>query len=364
MSTTGRIFRVTTFGESHCAAVGVIVDGCPSLLKLQESDLQYQLDRRRPGQYSINTPRKESDIVQILSGTENGTTLGTPIAAMVKNKNTNPKDYNFQKNGEHYIPRPSHADFSYISKYGIHSSSGGGRSSARETIGRVIAGSIAEKWLLQKHSIEIVAYVSSVHNINYILPSHKIKNLSKEEVDQTIIRCPDATVSQKMIQFIEKTRDSQDSCGGIITCICRNVPKGLGEPCFDKLEAELAKAMLSIPSTKGFEIGSGFEGTQMLGSQHNDVFVKQGSTITTKTNNSGGIQGGISNGENIIFRVAFKPPSTIGTPQNTTDMVGNSIKLEAKGRHDPCVLNRAIPIVESMAAIVLMDNILLQLRNK
>ena len=359
----GRVFRVTTFGESHCAAVGVIIDGCPPLLDLQESDIQPQLTRRRPGQSILNTPRKEADVVHILSGTEMGKTLGTPIAAIVKNTNTKPTDYSFQKKGDGYIPRPSHADFSYLSKYGVHSSSGGGRSSARETISRVIAGSIAEKWLSKIYGIEIVAWVSAVNTLKYELPLSEYETITRDCVDQTIIRCPDIEMANKMIEFITKTRDDQDSCGGIITCVCRKVPIGLGEPCFDKLEAELGKAMLSIPSTKGFEIGSGFSGTEMLGSEHNDVFVKVNDTIKTKTNYSGGIQGGVSNGENIIFRVAFKPPSTIGKSRETTDMGGNTINLSAKGRHDPCVVNRAVPIVESMAALVLIDAILLQKRN-
>ncbi len=361
MSSIGRLFKITTFGESHCKSVGVIVDGCPPLLKLCEDDIQYQLNRRRPGQSKISTERKEADKVIILSGTENGQTLGTPIGAIVNNKDMRPGDYKFDK--KNYLYRPSHADFTYIQKYGIHASSGGGRSSARETIGRVIAGAIAEKWLKENYGIEIVAYVSSVGKIK--CNDDNISELTKEYVDKNIVRCPDQDAASKMIDHITRLKEEGDSVGGTVKCVIKNVPVGIGEPCFDKLEAQLAHAMLSIPATKGFEIGSGFEGTKMNGSQHNDVFYqKENGKVGTRTNFSGGIQGGISNGEDIYFRVAFKPVSTIKKEQDTVNLNGDAKKLKAKGRHDPCVVNRAIPIVETMAAIILMDSILIQKSRK
>ena len=366
MSTFGRLYKVTTFGESHCDSVGVIIDGCPSKLCLIEEDIQTQLDRRRPGQSKISTERNELDRVKILSGTERGKTLGTPIGAVVKNRDMRPEDYNFDKDS--YVVRPSHADLTYHLKYGIHASSGGGRSSARETIGRVIAGTIAEKWMYENYNIEIIAWVSSVGNIDFDIFNEKYKNLynvlTRKDIDKTIIRCPDEDISNEMIKYIEQLKKLGDTTGGIISCVCRNVPQGLGEPCFDKLEAKLAHAMLSIPSTKGFEIGSGFKGTKLTGSIHNDIFIKKCDRIGTITNNSGGIQGGISNGEDIYFKVAFKPVSTIKTEQRTVNLLGDSKILKAKGRHDPCVVNRAIPIVESMAAMVLIDAILLQKMRK
>lgn len=353
-STFGTLFRVTTFGESHCKAVGAIVDGCPPRMALTEADIQPQLDRRRPGQSAVSTPRQESDTVTILSGTEHGMTLGTPIGLYVPNKDQRPGDYGEMSN----IPRPSHADFTYQAKYGVRASSGGGRSSARETIGRVAAGAIAEKWLRAAHGIEIVAWVSAVGTIDAAeIDSDAI---TRDHVDATIVRCPDASAAEKMIAAIQAARDAGDSLGGIVTCVCRNVPAGLGEPVFDKLEAKLAHAMLSLPATKAFEIGSGFEGTRMRGSQHNDMFVRKAGGLGTSTNRSGGIQGGISNGESILFRVAFKPPATISQPQKTATFDGAPAVLEAKGRHDPCVVNRAIPIVEAMAALVLADAALIQ----
>lgn len=353
-STFGTLFRVSTFGESHCKAVGAVVDGCPPRLPLSEADLQPQLDRRRPGQSAVSTPRKESDTVSILSGTEHGITLGTPIGLLVPNEDQRPGDYQEMAR----IPRPSHADFTYQAKYGIRASSGGGRSSARETIGRVAAGAIAEKWLRVAHGIEIVAWVSAVGE----LESGEVdaQAITRARVDQTIIRCPDAGVAERMIAAVQSAREAGDSLGGVVTCVCRNVPAGLGEPVFDKLEAKLAHAMLSLPATKGFEIGSGFGGTRLRGSQHNDVFVKKGDRLGTVTNRSGGIQGGISNGEPILFRVAFKPPATISQAQKTAAFDGTPSVLEAKGRHDPCVVNRAIPIVEAMAALVLADAALIQ----
>lgn len=353
-STFGRLFRVTTFGESHCRGVGAIVDGCPPRMPLTEDDIQPQLDRRRPGQSAVSTPRSEQDRVTILSGTENGMTLGTPIGLFVPNQDQRPGDYKEMSN----IPRPSHADFTYQAKYGIRASSGGGRSSARETIGRVAAGAIAEKWLSLTYGIEIVAWVSSVGEID--APEIDVEHVTRQDVDATIIRCPHAATAQRMIDAVKAAREEGDSLGGIITCVCRHVPAGWGEPVFDKLEAMLAHAMLSLPATKGFEIGSGFSGSRMRGSLHNDPFVKKGNRLGTVTNFSGGIQGGITNGEPIIFRVAFKPPATISRAQKTADFDGQETILEAKGRHDPCVVNRAVPIVEAMAALVLIDASLIQ----
>lgn len=352
-STFGTLFRVNTFGESHGKQVGAIVDGCPAGLELTEADIQPQLTRRRPGQSTLTTPRDEEDAVTILSGTENGVTLGTPIGLSVNNKDQRPGDYGEMA----VVPRPSHADYTYLMKYGRKASSGGGRSSARETIGRVAAGAIAEKWLKTRFpGFSITAYVSSVGEIE----APAIGSLTRTEVDATPIRCPDAATAQKMIARVEEIRDAKDSIGGTVTCICEGLPAGLGEPVFDKLEAKLAQAMLSIPATKGFEIGSGFEGTKMLGSQHNDPFVQKNGRLGTLTNFSGGVQGGISNGEPVVFRVAIKPVATIGKAQDTVDLEGGKVTLEAKGRHDPCVLPRAIPIVESMAALVFADAALRQ----
>lgn len=354
-STFGTLLRVTTFGESHGQAVGAVVDGCPAGLPLTEADIQPQLDRRRPGQSALTTPRDEADTVTILSGTENGVTLGTPIALSVNNRDQRPADY-----GETAaVPRPSHADYTYLMKYGIKASSGGGRSSARETIGRVAAGAIAEKWLgVRFRGSTIVACVQAVGGVE--APNGSGGVLTREMVDSTPVRCPDADTAQKMMAAIEAARDAKDSLGGILTCICRGFPAGLGEPVFDKLEAKLAQAMLSIPAVKGFEIGSGFAGTRMRGSAHNDSFVKKGERLGTTTNYSGGVQGGISNGEPIVFRVALKPVATIGQAQQTVDLTGRPVTLEAKGRHDPCVLPRAVPIVEAMTALVLADAALQQ----
>lgn len=347
-STLGTIYRVSTFGESHCKGVGAIVDGCPPNIPLTEADIQPQLDRRRPGQSKVATARAESDTVTIMSGTEHGITLGTPIGLFVPNKDQRPGDYAEMS----AIPRPSHADYTYQMKYGIKASSGGGRSSARETIGRVAAGAIAEKVLRLKFGVEIVAWVSSVGEIDGEVDADVI---TREIVDQTMVRCPDVAAAQRMEEAIVAAKQAGDSLGGIITCVCRNVPAGWGEPVFDKLEAKLAQAMMSIPATKAFEIGSGFSGTRMRGRAHNDPFVKKGGRLGTVTNYSGGIQGGISNGEPVVFRIAFKPPATISKAQPTVDFDGKPVVLEAKGRHDPCVVPRAIPIVETMAAMVLLD---------
>ncbi|GME35873.1 chorismate synthase [Neofusicoccum parvum] len=377
MSTFGTHFRVTTYGESHCLSVGCIVDGCPPGMQLTEADIQPQMTRRRPGQSAITTPRNEKDRVEIQSGTEFGVTLGTPIGMRVMNENQRPKDYG--NSTMDLYPRPSHADWTYLEKYGVKASSGGGRSSARETIGRVAAGAIAEKYLRQAYGVEIVAFTASIGNEFLFPPTPEhptastnpdflklLDGIDRETVDSFIpVRCPNEEASERMKQLVERYRDRQDSIGGTVSCVIRNVPSGLGEPCFDKLEATLAHAMLSIPATKGFEIGSGFGGCQVPGSIHNDPFVKAPGAagrprLTTKTNNSGGIQGGITNGAHIYFNVGFKPPATIGQAQQTATYGEEDGVLEAKGRHDPCVVPRAVPIVESMAALVLMDAVLAQ----
>jgi len=295
--------------------------------------------------------RDEKDLVTILSGTEFGITLGTPIGLSVPNEDQRPGDYSDMSN----TPRPSHADLTYLEKYGVKASSGGGRASARETIGRVAAGAIAEKYLREAYGVEIVAFVSAVGEIQLPHSLELLNSISRAEVDKTFVRCPDAKISAEMEKVILAAKADNDSVGGVVTCVCRGVPRGLGEPCFDKLEALLAHAMLSIPATKGFEIGSGFEGTKLRGHTHNDPFVLKNGKLGTSTNNSGGIQGGISNGEHIYFRVAFKPPATIGREQTTASYEGEAGVLAAKGRHDPCVVPRALPIVEAMAALVLME---------
>ncbi len=353
-STFGRLMRVTTFGESHCKGVGAILDGCPPQMSLSEDDIQKQLDRRRPGQSRLSTDRQEADRVTILSGVENGLTLGTPIGLFVANKDHIPGDYKAMQS----IPRPSHADYTYQVKYGIRAASGGGRSSARETIGRVAAGAIAEKYLKECHDVDIVAWVSSVGSID--APDVDIESIDRRSVDQTAVRCPDHQAAEKMAAHITRLKEAGDSIGGVVTCVARNLPVGLGEPIFDKLEAKLAQAMLSIPATKGFEIGSGFAGARMQGSAHNDPFIKKGDRLGTSSNNSGGVLGGISNGEPVVFRVAFKPPATIKQPQETADFEGQSAVLEAKGRHDPCVVPRAVAIVEAMTALTLGDLLLRQ----
>ncbi len=354
-STFGTWFRVTTFGESHGGGVGCVVDGCPPRLPLSEADIQPQLDRRRPGQSDLATPRNEADRVTILSGVEHGLTLGTPIGLLVANRDTRPADYGAMR----AAPRPSHADFTYLAKYGIHASSGGGRSSARETVGRVAAGAIAELWLRRRFGVEIVAWVAAIGEV--AAPEPEVETLTRAQVDAHPTRCPDAAAAEAMAAAVRAARDARDSIGGVVACVCRGVPAGWGEPVFEKLEARLAQAMLSIPATKGFEIGSGFEGTRRRGSQHNDMFVWKNGRLGTATNRSGGVQGGISNGEPIVLRVAFKPPATIGQPQTTARFDGEPTVIEAGGRHDPCVVPRAVPIVEAMAALVLADAALAQL---
>jgi chorismate synthase len=353
-STFGTLFRATTFGESHARGVGVVIDGCPAKLALTEEEIQGQLNRRRPGQSRIATERDEADRVAILSGTENGLTLGTPISLLVLNRDQRPADYAHLSR----IPRPSHADFTYEAKYGIRAASGGGRASARETIGRVAAGAVAEKFLRERYRVDIVAWVSAVGEID--APEADALSIDRTMVDRTAVRCPHPGTAERMIAEITRVREAADSVGGVVTCACRHVPAGLGEPVFGKAEALLAQAMLSIPATKGFEIGSGFAGARLRGSEHNDPFVMKAGRLGTLTNRSGGVQGGITNGEPILFRVAFKPPATIGLSQQTVDAQGRPVTLEARGRHDPCVVPRAVPIVESMAALVLADLALIQ----
>jgi chorismate synthase len=351
-NTFGQLFRVTTFGESHGGGIGVVIDGCPPRVEISESDIQRELDRRRPGQSKLTTQRKEQDRCEILSGLFKGKTLGTPIAIAVRNRDARPEDY-IEIAGKF---RPSHADYTYEAKYGIRNWQGGGRASARETIGRVAAGAVAKKILSTLYpDFEIVAYVAQIHDIVAKIDRSTVKI---KDVEKNIVRCPDAGVAKRMISLIEQVRDEGDSIGGVIECVGRGVAPGLGEPVFDKLEADLAKAMLSLPATKGFEIGSGFAATRMRGSQHNDPFEMRGGKIRTTTNNSGGVQGGISNGEDIYFRVAFKPPSTIALQQKTVTSSKREGELAARGRHDPCVLPRAVPIVEAMTALVLCDHAL------
>lgn len=353
-SSFGTLFKVSTFGESHCPGVGAIVDGVPPRMELTEADIQVQLDRRRPGQNKLGTDRSEADQVTILSGVEFGKTLGSPIGLLVRNKDQRPGDYGSMSQ----IPRPSHADYTYRAKYGTHASSGGGRSSARETIGRVAAGAIAEKFLLEQYGIEIVSWVSSVGHVD--APEVDMDQLTRAQVDASEVRCPDATAAKLMTDEILAAREAKDSVGGVLSCVCRNLPAGWGEPAFDRLEALMAHAMLSLPASKGFEIGSGFDGARLRGSVHNDPYVMKNGRLGTVSNRSGGVQGGISNGEPVYFRVAFKPPATIGQQQATVDYDGNDVVLAAKGRHDPCVVARAVPIVETMAALVLADLALIQ----
>ncbi len=350
----GKLYTVTGFGESHSPAVGAVIDGCPAGIPLSELDIQPQLTRRRPGQNKYTTPRNEADSVRIVSGIDRGVTLGTPICMIVENTNQKPGDYAEMVPA----PRPSHADFTYLQKFGVAASSGGGRASAREAIARVCGGALAEKILGAWFGMEFVAWVSSVGTID--APEVDRETITRETIDESMIRCPDHETSEQMLELINNTRKSADSIGGQITGVIRNVPVGLGQPVFDKIEAILAQAMLSLPAVKGFEFGSGFKGSRMTGSQHNDLFVKKGETLGTATNRSGGIQGGISNGETIYFKVAFKPTATIGTAQMTADYDGNEIELIGKGRHDPCVVGRAVPMVESMAAMVMMDMVLQQ----
>ena len=353
-NTFGQLFRITTFGESHGGGIGVVIDGCPSQIGITGAEIQTELDRRRPGQSHITTQRQEEDRCEILSGVFEDKTLGSPIAILIRNKDARPGDYADVAG----TFRPSHADFTTQAKYGTRNWQGGGRASARETIGRVAAGVVARKVLQSiAPGLELVAYVTQVHEISGRIDRSRVQ---RAEVEQNVIRCPDGEAASRMIELIERTRSEGNSLGGVIECVARNVPAGLGEPVFDKLEADLAKAMLSLPATKGFEIGSGFGATRMRGSEHNDPFEMRGGRVRTTTNHSGGIQGGISNGEDIYFRVAFKPTATIAREQQTVTAAGQETKLSARGRHDPCVLPRAVPMIEAMAALVLCDHALRQ----
>lgn len=348
-NTFGTLFRISTWGESHGGGIGVVIDGCPPRLPISAEEIQVELDRRRPGQSDITTPRKESDTAAIVSGVFEGKTLGTPIAIYVPNGDQRPAAYSEMKDKF----RPSHADFTYQSKFGIRNHEGGGRSSARETIGRVAAGAIAKKILKLCGNIELCAYITRVHDIE----APTIEEFpTREAIEATPVRCPHKKTAETMIGRIKAMRSEGDSVGGLIECRVRNLPPGLGVPVFDRLEADLAKAMLSLPATKGFEVGSGFEGTRLRGSEHNDVFITKDGKVSTATNRSGGVQGGISNGEELIFRVAFKPTATILQNQETIDKSGKATELMGRGRHDPCVVPRAVPIVESMAALVLVDH--------
>ncbi len=353
-SVYGNLFRISTFGESHGGGVGVVLEGCPPRLPIDVAEVQTDLDRRRPGQSVLTTPRQEADRAEILSGVFEGRTLGTPIAIMVRNKDARPSAYEEMRD----LYRPSHADFTTEAKYGIRNWQGGGRASARETIGRVAAGAIARKLLREVAGIEVLAWVRRVQNIDSKVDPESV---TLAAIDANDVRCPDPEAAQQMFELIDSVRRQGDSVGGVVECVARSVPAGLGDPVFDKLEAELAKAMMSLPAAKGFEVGSGFEGTAMIGSEHNDPFVVDSEGRTrTSSNRSGGIQGGISNGESINLRVAFKPTATVRAAQQTVNRQGEAVTLEAGGRHDPCVLPRAVPMVEAMVCLVLADHWLRQ----
>jgi len=353
-SSFGQLFRITTFGESHGGGVGVVIDGCPPRIALSAADIQRDLDRRRPGQSALVSPRQEADRCEILSGVFAGLTLGTPIALLIRNEDACPEAYREMRE----TFRPSHADFTYEAKYGVRNWQGGGRAAARETIGRVAAGAVARQVLTRLHpAVEFVTYVSRVYDISARVDARVV---TREQVEANPVHCPDVVAAQKMMQAIEQAQTEGDSLGGIVEGVIRGLPPGLGEPVFDKLEADLAKAMLSLPATKGFEIGSGFDAAAMKGSEHNDPFEIRDGRVRTTTNRSGGVQGGISNGENIVFRVAFKPTATIAREQKTVTTAKEETTLAARGRHDPCVLPRAVPMVEAMAALVLCDHALRQ----
>jgi chorismate synthase len=352
----GKLFKITTFGESHGVALGVTLEGCPAGLEIDEAKIRLEMQRRKPGQSKITTQRKEEDEIEILSGVFEGKSTGTPIGIVIRNADQKSKDYSHISDKF----RPSHADYTYFEKYGIRDYRGGGRSSARETAARVAAGAIA-KQLLDHYGVTVQAFVSQVGNLKLDKPYQEL-NLGLAE--ENIVRCPDSELADQMIQLIDEVRLDRDTIGGVVTCVIKNTPVGIGEPVFDRLHAELGKAMLGINAVKGFEYGSGFDGVTMRGSQHNDAFIKEGDKVKTKTNFSGGIQGGISNGEDIYFRVAFKPVATIMKDQESVNEAGESITVSGKGRHDPCVVPRAVPIVEAMAALVIADNILLAKSNK
>ena len=352
-NTFGNLFRISTWGESHGPALGVVIDGCPPGLKIAEKEVQKELDRRRPGQSKLTTDRKEEDAVQILSGLFENTTTGTPISLMIGNKDQKSRDYG--KLADTY--RPSHADYTYDAKYGLRDHRGGGRASARETAARVAAGAIAKKLLKKQAKVEVLAYVKEVREIKAKVKPETVK---LTQVEDSPVRCPDKSAAKKMEKLIEKMKKAGDSVGGVIECVIHNVPAGLGSPVFEKLDARLAQAMLSLPAVKGFEVGMGFEATLLTGSQNNDALMKKGKKVVTKSNNAGGIVGGISNGMDIVFRVAFKPTATIFKKQKTVTKTGKETQLQMSGRHDPCVLPRAVPIVEAMAALVLADEYLIQ----
>jgi len=349
----GKIFKITTFGESHGVGVGVVLEGCPAGLEIDEDFIQKELERRKPGQSKITTQRKEEDKIQILSGVFEGKATGTPIAMVVFNEDQRSKDYSHI--ADKY--RPSHADFTYQEKYGVRDYRGGGRSSARETLARVAAGAVA-KMYLKKLGIEVFAYVSQTGSLKLETP---YQQLDLNKTDDNIVRCPDPVMAEKMIALIDQVRKDQDTIGGVVSCVIKGCPVGLGEPVFDKLHAELGKAMLSINAVKAFEYGSGFDGVALRGSEHNDEFVIENGKVRTKTNFSGGVQGGMSNGEDIYFRVAFKPVATIMKDQDSVNQQGDAVTVSGKGRHDPCVVPRAVPIVDAMAALVIAD---FYLRNK
>lgn len=353
-STFGQAFRITTFGESHGGGVGVVVDGCPPRLPITVEEIQRDLDRRRPGQSHLTTPRDEADRAEILSGLFEGRTLGSPIAVLVRNTDARPQAYEHMKD----VFRPSHADYTYEAKYGIRNWQGGGRASARETIGRVAAGAIARKLLATQCGVEVLAWVRRVHEVEAKVDASTV---TLAQVESNAVRCPDAAAAAEMEQRIDAARRRGDSLGGVVECVARGVPAGLGAPVFDRLEADLAKGLLSLPASKGFEIGSGFAGTLLTGIEHNDPFVPgSDGRPHTASNRSGGVQGGISNGEDVVLRVAFKPTATIRLAQDTVDRDGNAVTLEAQGRHDPCVLPRAVPMVEAMVLLVLADHWLRQ----
>ena len=350
-NTFGRLFRVTTFGESHGGAIGAIVDGCPSRIPLSEADIQPDLDRRAPGQSRLTTQRTESDTVRILSGVFEGLTLGTPIGLLIPNEDQRSADYREVQTKY----RPSHADYTYEAKFGIRDWRGGGRTSARETAARVAAGAIARTVLARRWGVEIVAWVSQVGRES---EESDVERVTREQVEQTPVRCPEPAAAARMIAAIEAIRKEGNSLGGTVTCALRGCPPGWGEPVFDRLEADLAKAMLSLPATKGFEIGSGFGGTALTGLEHNDEYYMEGARVRTRTNRSGGVQGGITTGETVWFRVAFKPTATVLREQRTVSTSGEETTITGRGRHDPCVLPRAVPMVEAMAALVLVDHAL------
>jgi len=353
-STFGTVFRVTSFGESHGGAVGAVVDGCPPRLPLSAEEIQRDLDRRRPGQSRLTTPRQESDRAEILSGVFEGCTLGTPIAVLVRNRDARPQAYEGMKD----VYRPSHADWTYEAKYGTRNWQGGGRASARETVARVAGGAVARKLLAAACGVEVLAWVSRVHEVEAKVDAPSV---SLDRVEASPVRCPDPDAATEMIQRIDAARERGDSLGGVVECVARGVPAGLGEPVFEKLEADLARALMSLPASKGFEVGSGFGGTRMTGIEHNDPFVPgPDGRPRAAANRSGGIQGGISNGEDVVVRVAFKPTATIRQAQQTVDRAGRAVTLEAQGRHDPCVLPRAVPLVEAMVLLVLADHWLRQ----